>query len=55
MMNKLTNSSAADGRIPSFLLLRSSVVVAGTEGGYLWSAVVGGGRGELFMAVAGDI
>ena len=55
MVNKLTNSLAADGRICSFLLLRCSVVVSGMEGRYLWSAVVGGGRGKLFLAVAGDV
>ena len=55
MINKLTNSSAADGRICSFLLLRCSVVVTGTEGRYLWSAVVGGGMGELFLSVARDV
>ena len=31
------------------------MVVAGTEGTYLWGAVVGGRRGGLFLAVAGDI
>ena len=55
MINKLTNSSAADDRICSCLLLLCSVVVAGMEGRYLWSAVIGGGRGELFLAIAGDV
>ena len=54
MVNKLTNSSAANGQIHSFFLLRCSVVVAGTDGRYLWSAVIGGGSCELFMAIAGE-
>ena len=33
VVDKLTNLSAADGQIRSFLFLRCSVEVAGTEGG----------------------
>ena len=42
-------------QICSFLHLRCSVIVAGTEGRYLRSVLVGGGKGQFCLALAGDV
>ena len=48
-------SSAVGARFRSFFCQRCSVVVAGMGRGYLWSAVIGGGRGEFFLDLAEDV
>ena len=54
-INKLTNSSAADGRIRSFLLWRCRMGHCCDGGWYWWSVVARGGRDEFFSAAAEDV
>ena len=54
VINKLTNSSAADGRIRSFLLWRCGMGRY-CDGGGIGGVPSPGVNGEFFLAVADDV